>query len=43
MNNESEELAFIAEDVKALAKDVFSFFNSRVLNQRCATKISSQG
>lgn len=41
--NESEELAFIAEDVKAIAKDVFFIFtNSRVLNQRYETKISSQ-
>lgn len=24
--NESEELAFIAEDVKAIAKDVFFYF-----------------
>lgn len=31
--NESEELAFIGEDVKAIAKDVFLIFNFRVLNQ----------
>jgi hypothetical protein len=43
MNNESEELAFIAEDVKALAKDVCFCFNSRVLNQLFETKISVQG
>jgi hypothetical protein len=41
--NESEELAFIAEDVKALAKDVLRFSHSRALNQRFETRISSQG
>jgi hypothetical protein len=43
MNNESEELAFIAEDVKALAKDVCFYSNTRVLNPPLEIKISGQG
>ena len=43
--NESEELAFIAEDVKAIAKDVFFYFfksNPRALNQHSEIKTSNQ-
>jgi hypothetical protein len=41
--NESEELAFIAEDVKALAKDVFLLPHSRASSRPFGTRISSQG
>jgi dynein light chain Tctex-type 1 len=45
MNNESEELAFIAEDVKALAKDSIEStlrnqdFKAGLINQWCSSII----